>query len=211
MKLSHTSVLLLSFALIAGCNKKANTPPNFANAINAYSEAHPACLWAEGKKFPVQAATSDDEKTQGYDALVDQGLLVRTTSEKKIIIISRQENNYDLSATGRSAWITDPNQPGYGNFCYGHRSVQSIDSSTPNNAQPGATTVVNYHYTFSGAPDWAKVAETQTAFPNVQSDLAGNGTASATLVDTSNGWQVQTPPPSPNHPSATSADGKIVQ
>ena len=202
MKLSHTSALLLSFALIAGCNKKANTPPNFANAINAYSEAHPACLWAEGKKFPVQAATSDDEKTQGYDALVDQGLLVRTTSEKKIIIISRQENNYDLSATGRSAWIADPNQPGYGNFCYGHRTVSSIDSSSPTSDQPGATTTVTYHYAMTAVPTWASAAETQTAFPRVRANL--EGVAAATLTNTTNGWQVTSR-------DATPADGKVVQ
>ena len=202
MKLSHTSVLLLSFALIAGCNKKANTPPNFANAINAYYEAHPACLWAEGKKFPVQAATSDDEKTQGYDALVDQGLLVRTTSEKKIIIISRQENNYDLSATGRSAWIADPNQPGYGNFCYGHRTVSSIDSSSPTSDQPGATTTVTYHYAMTAVPTWASSAETQTAFPRVRANL--EGVATATLTNTTNGWQVTSRDSVP-------ADGKIVQ
>ncbi|HEY5056774.1 MAG TPA: hypothetical protein VII58_11480 [Acidobacteriaceae bacterium] len=211
-----TSIRKVSFAatallLLAGCKTTTDNSANYKTALNDWYSAHPSCLWSQPQKFPTQVAASDADQTAPFAALVDQGLLTRSTSEKKIIIISKQEVNYDLSDKDRSAWTADPNQPGYGNFCYGHRSVQSIDSSTPNNAQPGATTVVNYHYTFSGAPDWAKVAETQTAFPNVQSDLAGNGTASATLVDTSNGWQVQTPPPSPNHPSATSADGKIVQ
>ena len=42
---------------------------------------------------------------QAYvDALVDQGMLVRTTAEKKVLIIaSKQVNNYDLSDKGRAA------------------------------------------------------------------------------------------------------------
>ena len=193
--------------LLAGCKKTADNTSNYKSAIDAYYSANTACLWPSSQQFPKQVAASDSTKTAPFAALVDQGLLTRTTSEKKIIIISKQEVNYDLSDKGRSAWTADPNQPGYGNFCYGHRSVSSIDSSTPNNAQPGATTVVNYHYTFSGAPDWAKASETQTAFPRLQTDLSGSGTATATLVDTTNGWQVQTPPPS----TTTNPDSKIVQ
>ena len=118
--------------LTVGCNKKDDNSINFTSAINTYYSAHPACLWSDPTKFPVQADTSNASKTSGYDALVDQGLLVRTTAEKKVLIIaSKQVNNYDISDKGRSAWTADVNQPGYGNFCYGHRKVTSIDSSTP--------------------------------------------------------------------------------
>lgn len=197
--------------LLAGCKTTTDNSANYKSALNDWYSAHPSCLWSQPQKFPAQVGASEADETAPFAALVDQGLLTRTTSEKKIIIISKQEVNYDLSDKGRSAWTADPSQPGYGNFCYGHRSVQSIDNSTPNNAQPGATSVVTYHYSFSGAPDWAKAAETQTAFPNVRANLSGSGTASATLVDTSNGWQVQTPPPSSDSQPATAADGKIVQ
>jgi hypothetical protein len=215
MKLSRTITTLsccatLAGFIFAGCNKTAPAPPNYADAINSYYQAHPVCLWTDEKKFPVQAATSDDAKTQGYDALVDQGLLTRTTSEKKIIIISKQENNYDISASGRSAWVADPSQPGFGNFCYGHAAVSSIDSSTATNNQPGATTTVSYHYKISGVPSWASAAETQTAFPNLQANLAGPEAATAALTNTSNGWQVSTVHSSGANP-ATPADGKIVQ
>src|ERR1700738_1945887 len=130
-----------TFLLTIGCDKKADNSINFTNAINTYYSAHPACLWSEPKKYPVQEETSDSAKTSGYDALVDQGLLVRTTAEKKkFIIASKQVNNYDLSDKGRSAWTADTSQPGYGNFCYGHRKVTSIDSSTPTTDAAGATT-----------------------------------------------------------------------
>src|SRR5258705_8574784 len=158
--------------LEAGCNKKEDNSINFRSAIDTYYSAHPACLWSEPVKFPVQADTSDNSKTAAYDALVDQGLLTRTTAEKKkLIIASKQVNNYDLSDKGRSAWTADVNQPGYGNFCYGHRKVSGIDSSTPADDAVGATTKVSYHYTFADAPAWAAAAKTQTAYPQSRADL----------------------------------------
>ena len=164
-------------------------------------------------KFPLQVATADASKTAPYDALVDQGLLVRTTVEKKkLIVMSEQANNYDLSDKGRSAWTADTSQPGFGNFCYGHRKVSSITSSTPTTDQTGATTQVNYQYTFSDAPGWATAAETQSAFPQLHTDLAAPAAAQATLTNTTNGWQVSSTPDSLKHSAPpTAADGKIVQ
>jgi hypothetical protein len=205
---------VIGLLLIAGCKKTADNSMNYKTAINGWYSAHPSCLWSTPQKFPTQVAASNDSQNAPYAALVDQGLLVRSTSEKKIIIVSKQEINYDLSDKGRSAWTADANQPGYGNFCYGHRTVQTITSSTPDNGEPGATTTVNYQWGFSGAPGWAKSAEVENAFPQVRSDLAGNGAASATLTDTSNGWQVTTPPPSPSSasgPNTSAADGEIVR
>jgi hypothetical protein len=212
MKLPHIAALLAAIALTAACNKQAPTHPNYDKAIDNYYVAHPACLWSSEKRFPVQSAP-DDAKTEGYDALVDAGLLTRTTSEKKIVIISKRENNYDLSDNGRAAWTADPNQPGYGNFCYGHRNVVSIDSATPTSSQPGATTTVNYHYVIAGLPQWASAQETQTAFPQIQTAINTPQPATATLTDTGNGWQVSTLPASANATDnpATPADGKIVQ
>jgi hypothetical protein len=194
--------------LATGCDKKADNTLNFTNAINTYYTAKPACIWSEAKHFPVQEDTSDTTKTTGYDALVDQGLLTRTTAEKKkLIIASKQVNNYDVSDKGRSAWTADPNQPGAGNFCYGHRKVSSLDSTTPTTDAVGATTQASYHYTYTDTPGWAGVAETQTAFPQIRTDLAGPQIGQATLTNTTNGWVVSSAPK--NHIS--SADSTIVQ
>ena len=210
--LRATTFVTATLLLAAGCKKTTDNSSNYKSTINAWYSQHPSCLWPQSQQLPTQVAASDSDKTAPFAALVDQGLLTRSTSEKKIIIISKQEVNYDLSDKGRSDWTADPNQPGYGNFCYGHRAVSTIQSSTPNNGQPGDTSTVTYQYTFSGAPDWAQSAEIQNAFPQVKADLSGNGTATATLTDTSNGWQIQTPPPSSsNSQPASSADGKIVQ
>src|SRR6202020_196244 len=187
MKLStalNSSLLCASLLLAAGCNKKTDSNANYESAINDYYKAHPACLWSEAKKFPVQAATSDDAKTQGYDALTDAGLLTRTTGEKKVMIIaSKQVNNYDLSAQGRSSWTPDTTQPGYGNFCYGHRAVDSIDSFTTGvNGSGLKTATVNYHYSLADVPGWAKSEEVKTAFPSVGSALAQSEAAQDSLV-----------------------------
>ncbi len=194
--------------LTVGCNKKADNTINFTSAINTYYDAHPACLWSNPVKFPVQADTSDVSQTSGYDALVDQGLLVRTTAEKKrLIIASKQVNNYDLSDKGRSAWTADVNQPGFGNFCYGHRKVTSIDSATPTTSAVGAATQIAYHYALSDAPAWAAAPETQTAYPQLRSDLASPQAGQATLTNTSSGWQVAAARPS----HSPSAGGQIVE
>lgn len=205
----HAAVLCGAVALLAtGCNKKADNTMNFSNAIDTYYSAHPACLWSDSVKFPVQVDTSDNSHTAGYDALVDQGLLVRTTAEKnKLIIASKQVNNYDLSGKGRSLWTVDVQQPGFGNFCYGHRKVSSIDTSTPTTSDVGANTQVSYHYTLSGAPDWATTAETQNAYPQIHADMVGPQAAHATLTNTSSGWQVT----GADSNSTTPADGRIVQ
>jgi hypothetical protein len=197
---------------VTGCNKKVDNTANFTNAIDTYYAGHPACLWPDPIKFPVQVDTSDASATAPYDALVDQGLLVRTTAEKKrIIISSKQVNNYDLSDQGRTAWTADPSQPGFGNFCYGHRKVSSIDSSTPTNDQTGATTLVSYTYTFVDAPGWASSPETRNAYPEVRANLIGPQTAQTTLTNTDKGWVMIRPITKPSPAPITGADGKVVQ
>lgn len=212
MKIFRNTAILASavgLVLASGCKKTADNSVNYKSAINAHYSAHPACLWPEPKQFPVQVETSDTDKTQKYDALFDQGLLTRTAADKKKLLglVDKQVNNYDLSDKGKGAWTADATQPGFGNFCYGHKSVSSINSSTPNNGEPGATTTVTYGWTFDGAADWAKAAEVQNVYPKVRANLAGNGTGSKVLVDTNNGWQVQ---PKPKD-TVTQADGDVVE
>lgn len=197
------TALAVTLSFSAGCNKHVDNTQHFTDAINTYYAAHPVCLWDSTMKFPVQADTSDASKTAGYDALVDQGLLTRTTAEKKVMIVaSKQVTNYDISDKGRGAWVADVDQPGFGNFCYGHRKVTSIDSSTPTSDERGATTLVTYHYTVADAPAWAAAEETKNAYPQVGHNLSGPQTGTATLIETNEGWKVArmgsaptTPPP----------------
>ncbi len=176
--------------LPAGCDKKDNSDMNYKTAINDHYKAKPVCLWSDSKKLPAQAATSDDAKTEGYDALTQAGLLTRTTAEKKVLIIaSKQVNNYDLSDTGKNSWTPDSSQPGYGNFCYGHREVTSIDNSTPGTNASGLKTVaVNYHYKLADVPGWANNADIKTAFPDVSAAVGANPADTATLTMNGDQW-----------------------
>lgn len=183
-------VCLLSFLSVA-CNNGADNDTNYKTAINDHFKAFPTCLWAGAKKFPVQAATSDDAKTEGYDALTQEGLLVRTTGEKKVLIIaSKQVNNYDLSEKGRTSWTPDSSLPGYGNFCYGNRQVTSIDNSTLGTNGSGAKTVaIAYHYQIANVAGWATSQEMKTAYPSLASALSGNPSDNVTLVMTGDHWE----------------------
>jgi hypothetical protein len=173
-----------------GCKTNSVDKGAFKSAIDDYYKTRQVCLWAAPVKFPAQADTSNDEQTKSYDALTDAGLLTRAATEKKRILIgSKSVNNYDLSDKGRSAWTADQTQPGYGNFCFGHREVSSIDNYNP--ADPDAAQYsVTFHSTVSGLPDWASTTEMRTAFPTINSVTAAQQVATANLVKSSNGWQV---------------------
>jgi hypothetical protein len=208
MNVRSSTAIAVTAALLfaAGCKKTADNTGNYKTAINNYLGTNQSCLWPEPQKFPVQI-NNDSDKTAGFDALYNQGLLVRTTADKKQLLglINKQVTNYDLSDKGKSSWTASQTDPSTGNFCYGHREVSSIDTATATGDQPGATASVAYHYTFTTVPAWAKDGGVQNAFPNVQRNLAG-GAATATLQDTQNGWIVQAPTG-----SHSNADGSIVQ
>jgi len=182
--------LCILAGLATACNKTDNSDMNYKSAINDHFKANPACIWSQPKKLPAQAATSDDAKTEGYDALTQAGLLVRTTAEKKVFIVaSKQVNNYDLSDSGRSTWTPDPTQPGYGNFCYGNREVTSIDNSTVGANPSGAkTAIVDYHYKIANVATWANSAEMKTAFPTIDTALSTSPAAKASLVMNGDHW-----------------------
>jgi hypothetical protein len=176
--------------LSVGCKQNTVDKSAFKSALNDYYKGQQDCLWSSPVKFPVQADTSNDEQTKGYDALVDAGLLTRTSAEKKRFLVgSKQVNDYDISDKGRSNYTQDQTQPGYGNFCFGHAEVISVDSYAP--ADPDAPQyTVNYRYGLSSVPDWAKTTEMKTAYPKIVRESSGAETGTATLAKTSNGWQV---------------------
>ncbi len=192
-KAAVAAALCASLFFAAGCSdKKAASKDNFKKAIGNYYNAHAECVWSSPVKFPIEADPNKGDQTAGYDALTDAGLLTRTSAQKKVFIFgSKQVNDYDLSSKGRSDWAPDQQQPGYGNFCFGHREVTSIDDfSTSNNSNGAQIANVDYHYTIGSVADWAKSTEMKTAFPTIQADLAGTKVDKATLISTDDGWQV---------------------
>ena len=72
-------IALMSIA----CNNGSETDMSYKAAINDHFKTLPVCIWSQPKKLPVQAAKSDDAKTEGYDALTQEGLLTRTTARRR--------------------------------------------------------------------------------------------------------------------------------
>ena len=178
--------------LASGCRKtNSANQAAFRSAINDYLSTHQECVWNSPVKFPAQATTDNDDQTKGYDALTDAGLLTRTSAEKKRFLIgSKQVNNYDLSDKGRSTWTPDQTQPGYGNFCFGHREATTVDGFTPSDNPDADRYSVTYHYDVAGVPAWASTTEMKTAFPKIATDMSGQQTATAVVVKSDKGWQV---------------------
>jgi hypothetical protein len=181
----------------AGCRKTNFVDKMaFKSAINNYYSSRRDCVWSSAVKFPVQADTSNYEQTKGYDALTDAGFLVRRAAEKKRFLIgSKQVNDYDLSDKGRSNWTPDQTQPGFGNFCFGHREVTTIDGFTPADVSDATQYSVSYHYDVASVAGWASTVEMKTAFPKVAVDTSGQQTAVANLVKSDSGWQVNSVAP----------------
>jgi hypothetical protein len=194
--LAGCSAMLALAGFVAGChNTNMGDKVAFKSAIDDYFSTRQECVWHDPVKFPAQADTSNDNQTKGFDALTDAGLLKRSSAEKKRFLIgSKQVSNYDISDTGRTTWTTDPTQPGYGNFCYGHREVTTIDGFA---AKPDAgenVYTVNFHYDVAHIPAWAATAEMKTAFPIIAADTAEQA-GTTTLTRAPNGWQVSGMPP----------------
>lgn len=191
MRFSSIALVLMAAAAVIPACHNTNTVDSsaFKSAINDYYSSRQECLWSDPMKFPAQADASKEDQTAQFDALTDAGLLQRTPGEKQRFLIgSKRVNNYDLSDKGRSHWVTDPAQPGYGNLCLGNPRVQSIDSYSPDT--PNATQYsVNYRYSLS-LPGWADTSEIKTAFPRAARDSQGQD-ATATLAKSQSGWQVQ--------------------
>ena len=185
------------FACAIGCKKEVDKA-EFKSAINKSFAGRHECVWPEPIKLPAEVDTSKDEKTRDYDALLDAGLLVRGTAEKKRFLVgSKQVNQYDLSDKGHSAWTPDPNQPGYGNFCFGHFNVTAINSAVPNDPSNPTQSTVNYRYEVEGIPGWASTPESMRTFPKIAADTSIQ-TATATLVKgTNEGWAVVPPASQP--------------
>ncbi len=189
------AVAAASVFLTLGCNRMADTNANYLKALNTYYDTHPSCLFRESVRFPVEQDAGNARETAGFEALVDESLLTRVPAQKAVMVVAtKQVTNYDLAPKGRSEWVADPKQPGYGNLCYGHRQAVAIQSSTPTTSSAGATTTVVYRYTMKDVPAWATAQPIQSVFRDLQGDLSGHQVGRANLSDTHKGWQVTSAP-----------------
>src|SRR5438067_6911704 len=118
--------------VLGGCHSKSSaTPENFIKGLNAHFAEHRECLFPDAPRFPYE--TTDPEKTKQMNALVTAQLL-KVSVER------------DIHA---SRFVTTPMGERLApRFCYGHRLVDSIESSTPpapRNGFPETAVVYKYH------------------------------------------------------------------
>jgi hypothetical protein len=186
-------VLTGLFACASGCRKQVDTAP-FISAINKSYDGQHVCVWPEPTKLPVQADPTKDEKTRGYDALTDAGLLIREYVEmKQPRASSIQINKYNLSDKGHSSWTPDPDHPDSGNFCFGHFNVTAIDKATPNDPSSPTQYSVNYQYEIEGIPGWVRTPESMRAFPKIAADTSIQSATAALVKSTDGSWAVLPP------------------
>ncbi|WP_263365369.1 hypothetical protein [Edaphobacter bradus] len=171
---SATLLAAAALLLASGCNSKVKpTPENFTAALNAWFLDHPDCLLSN-TRFPYE--TSDSAEIKRLDTLVKSQLL--ESHQEASIHVTR----YTVSTAGTRYAPR---------FCYGHRVISSIDSSTPPAVVNGfPQTQVNYHYTMQDVPIWAKSADVQQAFPSLATAASGQATGQSALAQTMAGWQV---------------------
>lgn len=188
--------------LVAGCQSSAKDH-DFSAALNGYFNTHQDCLWSNPVKFPETVNPQNDDQIKEFNALADAGLLDRVSAPKaRRAKATAKAGEFKLSDIGHLDWTADIARSGYGNFCYGHAQVNSIQSYSriKGGSQP------QYKVTFRESVPltaWAQTPPVQKAFPKV---AAANSkqTATATVEKSNNGWQVTNVSPAGTNPQQRS-------
>ena len=186
-------VLTGLFACATGCKKQVDHG-QFISAINKSFVGRHECVWSQPVKLPAQVDPSKDERIRAFEALTDAGLLLRVSEEKKRLLVgSKQVNSYDLSDKGHSSWTPEANQPGYGNFCFGHFNATAIENVTLNDSAHPTQYTVNYRYEVLGIPEWVRTPESMRAFPKLAADTSIQSATATLFKGTNGGWAVDSP------------------
>jgi len=183
-------------ACATGCKKQVDHAV-LITAINKSFAGRHECVWPQPVKLPAKVDPTTDERIRAFEGLTDAGLLLRASEEKKHSLLdSKQVNTYNLSDKGHSSWTPDANQPGYGNFCFGHFNATAIEKATPNDSANPTQYTVTYRYEVLGIPEWVRTPGSMRAFPKLAADTSIQS-ATATLSKGADGsWTVDSPRPS---------------
>jgi hypothetical protein len=166
---------LTLMVIATGCNSKAKpTDANFSQTINSYYTEHPECLFS-GVRFPY--ATSDPAETKQMNTLVKSLLL---------------ESSYESAVKTTRYTIARAGQRYAPRFCYGHRTVTAISSSTTPAKGPTGfpESHISYTYKLEDVPVWAQSPDVKAAYPKMSAAITTGGTAEIALAQTLAGWQV---------------------
>lgn len=201
--MKHQLAALMAAAfLVSGCSDpKAASESNFRQAIQSYLDtAYPKCYFTHA--FPSSLKFDVGDTRAVLQAMAKAGLVTEKEESrkeltdwngaKKVIVNS----SFDLTDEGRKFYKADAVKSLSGNsvggFCFGKAKVESITQFTePADAFGHRVSRVNYTYTVTDIPEWAKTPDMLAALQPLKKDAdsaAKPAEARDTLVLTSNGW-----------------------
>lgn len=219
------AALCIGLLVAAGCSSNKPSKADLSSAVDNYYSANPECIFSSPVQLPAKIDNSNQQQLDQYSALTQAGLLTKTEAkapEKPTRHTRRSRHaaktptappatTFALSDNGRFSWTTDETEPGFGNFCYGHRQVTSIDSMATTKHNGMEMAVASYHYSLAGVPSWAKTSEVQSAFPEVQKALAGPMPDSGNFTKETTGWKFEPSKASGNGSPETSGAAPTSQ
>ena len=203
------AIVALSFIVagaiaLSGCNDpKDASESNFKAAAQQYLDTtYPECYFKVN--FPFKTDGFDFGNTRAVlKALAAKGLLTETEisrkhyekswgSEAHDVVV----NNYALTDEGKKYYKagTKTNALGKetGGFCFGKAKVETITNFTePSDAMGQKISRVNYTYTVTDIPEWAKSDDIIAASTKLKEDVASEQnpvSAKGVFVLTNKGW-----------------------
>jgi len=176
-----------------GCRQKIDRAA-LISAINKSFAGRHECIWQEPVKLPAEIDPSKDERVRDFTALTDAGMLIREIDLKKRVPVGTDPpQKYSLSDKGHAAWTPAPNQPDFGNFCFGHFNATAIDKATPNDASNPTQYAVTYSYEVEGIPGWMRTPESMRTFGKIAADTSIQSANTNLVKGSDGGWAVATP------------------
>lgn len=179
--MNSTIKTLAAAALLLAAGCATDVKPSNAKlqkGLNTYFEAHNECLYPEGLRFPLDLMPGSDlaDQRKKLDAMTDVGLM------KREAVPAAKFYRYTLTPLGERAAPR---------FCYGHKTVASVDSFTaPVKQGKFLQTTASYHTTLMDIPVWVKTDKMTAAFPDMGKAVSSPQPGQTTLENAGAGWQV---------------------
>lgn len=197
---SRSALAGIALMAITACsNKQDANKSNFKAAIQDYfDKSHGICVMAPAKQFPYKiekkGGLRDMRHPDKAAALAKAGLLTESEAEmpndNQWIKESIPANEYALTELGKKYLVKGAggNISDWDGFCVGSAKVVDVESfSAPADRFGVKVSLVDYTFVIPDTPDWAKVPQMQTAFPQLQATTAKRHDKTM-LIATSEGW-----------------------
>jgi hypothetical protein len=166
--------------VMAGCSSELKpTNEKLEQGLSQYFDGHNECLFPSGRRFPYEVTPGPGSKAdkKQMDALKDAGLM-------------KEEDDFETHVSRYT--LTPAGERAAPRFCYGHKSVSSVDGFTPPVKEGNVLqTTVTYHATMKDIPVWVRTDEMEAAFPQMAADVSGPQPGQIVMGTAGVGWSVR--------------------